>query len=60
MIFHCIEKGCPRNVAEGDLFFCRIHRDSWRIMCENPLADISDNVRVLTQIVDERLCLLRK
>lgn len=59
MIFHCVEKGCPREVSEGDLLFCRIHRDSWRDMCSNPFDDISENLHKIEIIMGVRLAQLK-
>lgn len=56
----CVENGCLSNVSEGDLLFCRIRRGEWKDICNNPLANISNNLRILTQIGDERLASLRK
>ena len=56
----CVENGCPEDVSEGDLIFCRIHREQWRDVCNSPLSDITNNLRILTQIRDKRLVSLRK
>ena len=56
----CIENGCPEGVSEGDLIFCKPHREQWKSVCDNPLSDITNNLRILTQIMDKRLSLLRK